>query len=216
MSNTVLKTAAWKNSNIQVFWGEIAPCDHLVQFYDNDKYFMETLEGFAGCGLLSGDSVIVLATKAHLADLRIRLIKQGFDIDTLAASDQYITLDADDALAAFMVNNWPDEKLFNYFVSQILLRARKNQRKVRAFGELVAVLWEQGNSGATIQLENLWHRLHGQDNFTLYCAYPKSGFTQNASESIDKLCETHSKVIDGQARPSTEIYYRTLACSKAG
>src|SRR5688500_12393154 len=215
MSDTVLKTAAWKNSNIQVVWGEIAPCDHLVQFYEHDKYFMESLEGFAGCGLLSVDIVVILATKAHLADLRIRLINQCFDIDKLAASDQYITLDADDALAAFMVNNWPDEKLFNYFVSQVLLRARKNQRKVRAFGEVVAVLWEQGNSGATVQVENLWHRLHGQDNFTLYCAYPKSGFTQNASESIDKLCETHSKIIDGQAHPSTEIYYRTLACNKA-
>jgi hypothetical protein len=210
MSKQTLSISDWKNSNIQVFWGEIAPCDHLVQFYDTERNFLETLEGFAGCGLLSGDSVVVLATGEHLDQLNERLIRQGFDLQTMLATDQYITIDAEDALNAFMVNGWPDEKLFGEFVAGVLSRAQQQDRKVRAFGELVAVLWENGNSGATVHLENLWCGLHEKQNFTLYCAYPKSGFTQHAHDSIDTICKTHSMVIDGEARPSTEIYYRSV------
>ena len=69
MDKINLRIEEWKNSNIQVFWGEIAPCDHVVQIYENDTVFLNTLEGFAGSGLLSGDSVIIIATKEHLSSL---------------------------------------------------------------------------------------------------------------------------------------------------
>jgi MEDS: MEthanogen/methylotroph, DcmR Sensory domain len=211
MDKIKLQVDDWKNSNIQVFWGEIAPNQHSVQVYENDKSFFDTLEGFVGCGFLSGDSVIIIATPSHIELLNERLRKQGFDLETMSATDQYITLDANEVLSKFMVNDWPDEKLFNDEVTQIISRAKKNDRKVRAFGEMVALLWEQGLNGATVYLENLWHELHRKKSFTIYCAYPKSGFTQDVNHSIDTICKTHSKVIDGQERPSTEIYYRNVS-----
>ncbi|TDO71152.1 DcmR-like sensory protein [Flavobacterium chryseum] len=207
MENTNFKANNWKNSNIQVFWGEIAPSDHLVQIYENEGHFLNTLEGFAGSGILSGDSVVIIAKQSHLDQLQQRLINHNFDLASLMKNDLYIPLEANDILAKFMVNSWPDEKLFNDVVSAILKRARKNDRKVRAFGEMVAILWEQGNNGATVRLENLWHNLHSMDNFSIYCAYPKSGFTRNYADSISEICKAHSKIIDGENRPSTEIYW---------
>lgn len=126
------------------------------------------------------------------------------------ANDLYIPLEANEILSKFMVNGWPDENLFNDCISGILSLARKNDRNVRAFGEMVAILWEQGNNGATVRLENLWHNLHSMDKFSIYCAYPKSGFTRNYSDSISEICKAHSKIIDGQNRPSTEIYYTAI------
>jgi hypothetical protein len=208
MDKIRLQVNEWKNSNIKVFWGEIAPCDHLVQFYDSDTVFLNTLEGFAGCGLLSGDNVIIIATKEHLDSLNERLRSQGFDLDVLIKTDRYFPLDAADALSKFMINNWPDEALFEEYISQLVTRASKDGRKVRAFGEMVAVLWQQGHNGATVKLEHLWCRLHDRKQFSLYCAYPKNGFTQSAGDSMDTICTAHSKIIDGQTRPSTEIYYR--------
>jgi hypothetical protein len=35
----------------EVFWGEIAPCDHLVQIYEQEAAFMDSLEGFVGGGI---------------------------------------------------------------------------------------------------------------------------------------------------------------------
>jgi hypothetical protein len=76
-------------------------------------------------------------------------------------------------------------------------RARQNEGRVRAFGEMVAVLWANGHNGATVRLEHLWHAFCQSEAFSLFCAYPKSGFTQDASTSIKEICATHSKVISG-------------------
>jgi len=71
---------------------------------------------------------------------------------------------------------------------------------------MVAVLWEKGLNGATVHLENLWNQLHWQNEFSLYCAYPKAGFTQKATHSIHEICKAHSKIISGKILPMTEIY----------
>jgi len=199
----------WETSNIQVFWGEIAPCDHLVQVYENEKIFLDTLEGFTGTGFLAKDSVVIIATSTHLDALNARLRSQGFDLSALIESDQYIPINAEDLLSIFLVDDWIDEDIFNGFITDLVSRAKKRNGKVRAFGEMVAILWEKGYCGATVQLENLWNQLHGKDQFTLFCAYPKIGFTQSANDSMDIICKQHAKVIDGHARPSTDIYYKT-------
>lgn len=199
----------WETSNIQVFWGEIAPCDHLIQVYENEKIFLDTLEGFAGTGFLAKDTVVIIATSKHLDSLNTRLRSHGFDLSALIESDQYIPINAEDLLSVFLVDDWIDEDIFNSFITDLVRRAKKRNGKVRAFGEMVAILWEKGHCGATVQLENLWNQLHGKDRFTLFCAYPRIGFTQSANESMDIICKQHAKVIDGHARPSTDIYYKT-------
>jgi hypothetical protein len=210
MDTVKLQIDDWKNANVQVFWGEVAPCEHVVQIYTNENHFLNTLEGFAGSGLLSGDSVIIIATETHLNVLNQRLLDQGFDIPELISTHRYFPLDATETLAKFTINNWPEEQLFQDFISELPAVAKTNGRKVRAFGEMVAVLWAKGLNGATVQLENLWHKLHALDHFSLYCAYPKSGFTRSYKDSLDQICKAHSTIIDGENRPSTEIYYIPL------
>ncbi len=203
------KSEHWRKSNLQVFWGEVAPCEHVVQFYENDTIFLNSLEGFIGSGLLAGDSVIIIATPEHIAAIEDRLKNQGFDMEMLSYSNQYIALDASVMLSLFMVNNWPDENLFNELITSLFKRAHQKNRKVRAFGEMVALLWQQGLNGATVQLESLWNKLHQQKEFTLFCAYPKIGVTEDMHTSMEKICCEHSKIIDGSRRPSTEIFYKT-------
>ena len=115
-----IKALNWKRSNLQVFWGELAPCDHIVQIYENDKVFLNSLEGFVGSGIIAGDAIIIIATAEHLTALENSLKNQGFDIDGLTASSQYLALDATETLAKFMVNNWPDETLFFELITSIL------------------------------------------------------------------------------------------------
>ena len=95
-----------------------------------------------------------------------------------------------------MVNGWPDEKLFHEFVGNVLATARgpDKNRRVRAFGEMVALLWARGHYAATIRLEALWHRLYGVEDFTLFCAYPRAGLNRGRAEAIAEICATHSKI----------------------
>jgi hypothetical protein len=181
-----------------VFWGEIAPAEHFVQIYKDDGVFLDTLEGFVAGGLRSGDAVILIGTSEHLRALEQRLLTQDIDVAAARERDQYIARSADETLNRFMVGAWPDDARFNAVVSDLLARARGGQgRRVRAFGEMVALLWARGNEGATVRLEHLWHGLCRSEAFSLFCAYPRVGFTQDAASSISELCAAHSKVIDG-------------------
>lgn len=195
----------WRRAPVDVFWGEIAPCDHILQIYENDKEFLDTLECFVTGGLHAGEAVIIIATDEHLAELNDRLRRGGFDLFSLTLHDQYIPLSAEETLAQFMINGWPDENLFHYLLTNLLLRARKRDRKVRAFGEMVALLWSKGFNGATVHLEHLWTRFCESEEFSLFCAYPKSGFTENANESIARICQCHSKVIASLANGNPEL-----------
>lgn len=182
---------------VDVFWGEISPCEHLVQIYQDEGVFLDSLEGFVAGGIQAGDGVVVIATPQHLAALNERLAARNIDLATAIKSDQYLALDAEETLSKFMVMGWPDEDFFRTFVTNILQRAKGENRRVRAFGEMVALLWARGNTGATVQLEHLWHRLCQELSFSLFCAYPKIGFTRNASASIKEICDTHSRVLCG-------------------
>jgi hypothetical protein len=209
------RTDGWQLSKTDVFWGEIAPCDHVLQIYENNDAFLEVLAGYVGGGINAGDSVVVIATQEHLAALRSRMQQHGIFVDSLIDEDRYIPLVAEEVLAKFMVNGWPDEALFTKAVSRIIKHARGKDRKVRAFGEMVALLWAQGHSGATVQLEHLWNKYCEKEELTLFCAYPKVGFTQDAGESLRHICGSHTKIISGTDKPLTEILYQEIPKKEA-
>ena len=102
---------------------------------------------------------------------------------------------AQETLDKFMVNGWPDESIFTSLVSGLLEKGRRYSTGVRAFGEMVVLLWASGQCGATVRLEHLWHRFCQRERFPLFCAYPKSGFTENTRDSMRAICEAHSKVV---------------------
>lgn len=181
--------------NLGGFWGEIAPCEHMVQIYANDDVFLDSLEGFVHGGLVAGDGVVVIATQIHIGSLEARLVRRGLDVASAQAAEQFIALDAQETLDKFIVSGWPDEGLFRKFVLKTLESAGRGGRRVRAFGEMVAVLWGNGNSGATVRLEHLWKRLCEDEKLSLFCAYPKSGFTRDAQLSLQEIFDLHSRVM---------------------
>ena len=182
---------------IDVFWGELRPCEHAVQIYEDEPIFIEMLTSFVAEGLGSGDSAVMVATPAHRAAVLARLaaLEHGFDRD--AVGGRLVDLDAGETLQAFMRDGWPDESLFRGSILGLLGRARFASRtgKVRVFGEMVALLWAQGHAGATVRLEHLWHRLCEEEQFPLFCAYPKAGFTGDAAEAIQEVCRAHDRVV---------------------
>lgn len=200
----------WISCNPQVFWGEIAPYEHIVQIYESKAVFLDLLEGYVLDGFRSGDCVIIIATDEHLKALNKRLKKNGCNLGALISDHQYIPLDAAATLSTFMRNGWPDETLFMAMIKSIISKAKARSRQVRAFGEMVALLWQQGHNGATVQLEHLWNRFCETESLCLFCAYPKAGFTQSIDDSLHSICCSHSKVVSGTRKSQLEVFYKVV------
>ena len=181
-------------------WEQVAPCDHAVQVYDDEPQFLDRLEAYVADGLTAGEGVVVIATRPHRAELEARLAARGFELEAARRRDQYIPVDADTALSQFMVDDWPDQRLFEAVVSMLVSRARGSgvdgsPRRVRAFGEMVVLLWTRGHHGATVRLEHLWRRICQLQSFAVFCAYPKSAFSHDSHASLRQICATHTHVV---------------------
>lgn len=190
------------NNAVPGFWGEIPPGEHLVQVYENDGVFLATLEEFVRGGIRAGDGVIVIGTEPHLTAVEARLRDRGVDPAAVAATGQYLPRIAEEVLSEFMVSGWPDDARFKSAVADLLRVARGPGRRVRAFGEMVAILWGRGQHAATVRLEHLWHQLCVAEGFSLFCAYPRIGFTGDMSDCLDELVALHTRVLMGSKVPT--------------
>lgn len=177
------------------YWRVVAPSEHFLQVYENDAVFIDSLEEFVAAALQTGDGVIVIATTAHLEILEDRLRLLGFSLTIARSRDQYVALNVDEALSKFMVKGHPDEALFKELVGGLVARVGVNGRQVRAFGEMVAVLWARGERSATLRLEHFWHQLCREYAFSLLCAYPRSGFVGSPDASLMAIHAAHSTVV---------------------
>jgi hypothetical protein len=198
----------WQQCETNFFWREIASREHVVQIYENEIVFMDLLESYVVDGFNAGDCVILILSPEHRQQLYQRLYARNLSLNEMISSHRFIALDAMQTLAKFMVDGWPDETLFTKVVSELLISARHNKRPVRAFGEMVAILWEQGHSGATMQLERLWNRFCEKESFTLFCAYPRSGFHEHANNSMMHICGKHTKMVTSTQHSKSNLQYR--------
>lgn len=204
----------WKNAKTDLFWSEVAVTEHVLQIYETEEVFLDTLIAFVGSAINTGDCAVVLATEAHLNALNHGLGLHGIKVPDLIVEGRYIPLVASVALSKFMVNGMPDERLFFKMVNMLLLRGVREGYKVRAFGELVALLWADGNKAAAVALEKMWCNIWRENNFSLLCAYPAAGFIDvNPDESlaISEICRCHTKLIAGNERQTHEFNYKDIS-----
>src|SRR4051812_7124975 len=117
-------------SEAQVFWGEIAPTEHIVHLYADNQAFLDMLEGYVVGGFRAGESVIIIGTDEHMFALNQRLDAYGIDLRKARKEDQYMDLNAEACLATFMVNGRPDAQKFQEVVSGLIARAGRGGRRV--------------------------------------------------------------------------------------
>lgn len=180
----------------EVLWAELEPGSHVVQFCDHDASLLETLEAYVAGGLLLGESVVVVATAAHLGELRQRLRTRGMDVANLQIFGQLVPVDAEQLLRRVVRRGRLDPHIFGAVVADTLQRARADDRPVRVFGEAVQLLWERGERAAMLALEREWQRICAAEGIALLCAYRKDSFkTCSADDSIRAICAAHGAVI---------------------
>ena len=172
--------------------------DHLVQFYEEDSFLHDTVARFVGAGLGAGDNIIVIARSANLAAFEARLTADAIELDGTLRSRQLTLLDAEETLERFMDGDMPDVGRFLDVIGGALFdsaRARP-KRFLRAYGEMVDVLWRRGNRRAAIALEGLWNELAQVHELTLLCAYDLAHFDLADDDlDYDAVCWAHTRTM---------------------
>jgi PAS domain S-box-containing protein len=202
-------------------WSEMSASEHFVQFYESEVFLLDSLSEFVGTGLSAGDACIVIATKAHRDSLEERLKAKGLNLAAALTRGEYIALDAVETLATFMVDGSPNSGRFLEVIGGIFTQAGKDRPCIRAFGEMVALLWEEGNQAGAIHLEELWNELARTHSFSLFCAYPMHGFGKAAHSALFSQIGTHhTRVIPAEsynalASPDERLRTITLLQQKA-
>ncbi len=177
---------------------------HVVQFYSDDSFLLEELRHVIGTALTGGSSAAILATRSHNDSLAHRLKRDGLDLAKIAAEGRYQAMDATEVLSRFMVEGRPDPARFAEIIGGVIARAaaasHDENRRVVAFGEMVALLWAEGRAEAAIELEKLWNDLAKSYSFSLRCAYPMQGFCREEhAESLLRICAEHSGVVPDES-----------------
>ena len=169
--------------------------DHFVQLYADDASLIESLATFAGGALRGDDAAILVATPEHRNAVAGVLAADGLDLEELSKSDRYFSLDAAHTLATFLVDGRPNGPRFAAVIGALLDRAAAGGRRVRVFGEMVALLWDSDDVAGAIVLEEMWNDLAVTRSFDLFCAYPTRSFGEADASLLAEVCHRHSHVI---------------------
>ncbi len=190
-----------------------SPHDHLVGFYENEAFLVQSVVRFLVPALRAGGSAIVVETRDHRDQLEPALEAEGIDVAAATRSGQLLVVDADALLTSFMVAGGPEPARFIARVGGLIDQAAADGGPVRVHGEMVALLWARGEVTAALALEDLWNELLAAHPCALLCTYPMRAFDdEEASEAFRTVCHQHAAVLpsesytqlaDGEARQRT-------------
>jgi hypothetical protein len=173
--------------------------DHLVQFYDTESFLVETVCSVLTPALGAGDAAIVVATDTHRKLFEAAFRRAGIDVDAAIDDGRYLPFDAEAVLRCFMIDGRPDAATFQRTIGAVFDVASEGERRIRVYGEMVALLWDDGDVASALALEDLWNDLAAIHAFDLLCAYPMRAFEDEASTvAFKRICKQHTTVIPGE------------------
>jgi anti-sigma regulatory factor (Ser/Thr protein kinase) len=156
---------------------------HGVLFYASEAELAEAVGSYVAEGLRRAESAVVVATPDHRMAIAGRLVAAGIDVEAAERTDHLVTCDAATTLGRVSLRGTPDPARFAAAMARLLPQTGR----VRIFGEMVALLWQDGRVDDAIRLEAMWCQWLEAAAAQLLCAYPASALHEEAASSLHAL-----------------------------
>jgi DcmR-like sensory protein len=168
---------------------------HAVQFYESKETLCGVVAEFIGEGIAASQPAIVIARPEHRDGILDCLRERGVDVDVLQADGDLLVLDARTTLSRFMVDGQLNAALFEALTPPMIERLTRGRREttIWAYGEMVDLLWQDGQPVAAILLELWWNKLAAAQEFCLLCGYSTDSTYEEAY--LNDICSQHTHVI---------------------
>lgn len=181
---------------------------HFVQVYEADETALaKNVSHYLWQGLRRGEGALVVATPEHQALFSEHLTESGADVPKLIERRQLVCLDAQQTLTQFMVGGQPDWTRFEKAIRDAMREVHSAERSegLRAYGEMVGILWKARQFSAAIRLEQLWNKLLEDSRFSLYCSYAVDVFGKDFDVArLEGVLCTHTHLVPAQTNGALE------------
>lgn len=179
--------------------GDTGLGEHCVQLHQSDaKSVGRNVGTYLARPLKSGGCALIVATPEHTASIVADLRRRKIDVEEARDDGRLASVDASETLSRFMVGGYPDPEKFDRVVGSLVRTAlaRTVGGGLRAYGEMVGLLWAQNQFPAAIRLEQLWNRLRKLHPFSLYCGYSIDVFgRQFEPRLLQALLSAHTHLL---------------------
>jgi hypothetical protein len=174
------------------------PEAHLVQLYgSDDRLLTRNVARFLAEGLRRGDGLVTIASPEHIGSIATQLRdERGYSKAVLEG--RLIFLEAQATLEDLMVDGLPDADRFDSVIGGTLkqVQTRAGHTGLRAYGEMVGILWMANQYAAAARLEELWNKLLRSSHIRLFCGYPIDVFGEEFQvEKVDPLLCAHTHML---------------------
>ena len=179
-----------------------APTNHGVQIYQSDQDLFAEVGRFVSGGLEAGEVTVVIATTAHLEGFEAELRALGVSVGAARQQGRIISFDAASLMAQLVFEGEVDPDAFAAVIGNTVRDQLKAGLRLRVYGEIVALLWDEGHVTAALELEALWNDLGRTVPFALMCSYPAGLVSDPVHvETLGRMCGLHSHVLEGPTHP---------------
>ncbi len=176
--------------------------DHTVIFYEEDSELLDALAESIRSTVIAGNSVLVIATPAHHTGLFNRLKGRCPEAYAAIIEARFFLVDAEETIGRFMVDGLPDPDRFNHilrpYIAHLAANARGENPSIFMFGEMAALLWEQGKYDAALHVEKLRNQLLASCSVNNVCAYPVRIFADGTRDPATATRALYSCVVPPQ------------------
>ncbi len=176
--------------------------DHVVQLYgQDDRLLARNVSRYLAEGMRRQDGLVVIATPDHTEAIARHLTEEGASATLEAEREgRLLFLDARMTLDRLLVDGQPDEALFEAVIGKAMreVEARSPSGKVRAFGEMVGLLWSEKRFVEAGLLERLWNTLLAGSHYSIYCAYGIDLFGPDLDQAaLNSIVGSHTHLFAG-------------------
>ncbi len=170
---------------------------HFAQLYRETQSLVESVSLFIEAGLRRGNGAVVIAPFNQIEQFLVHLRRNGLEPEPYRTYGQLCLINADEILNQYMRDRTFDLEGFKQETRNILESVlRFGRSDTRVYGEMVNILWQQGDTQTAIKLEEHWNDLAQLYPLSIFCGYMvDSHLEESYARPLHEIGRTHSDLI---------------------
>lgn len=170
--------------------------DHDVHIYGERGELATATASWLAEGLARGDGALLLATPENRDAFGAALAEHGWDVRELERGQRLAWGDAETLLDEVMRGGKASAVALGAVVTRLTAELAPPSGRIRAFGELVDLLWRRGERGESERLEEAWNDLLARRRIALRCGYRIDDLFERDvhRDLVPRVCRTHRRV----------------------